>query len=200
MDVYLEAFLPLFVAINLPGILPLFIGMTQGLPEHTRRKLVLQALTTALVVALCILFTGQIIFTTLGITVNDLRIGGGLILLILSITDLLFGDLKRRAPGEEEEHHDTDIGIVPIGIPLVIGPAAITTIIVSQQEFGYPPAFVSMVVNFGLVLIAFFYGPALLNRFGDNLTKAVAKVASLFLAAISVAMIRTGIAGIVGAF
>lgn len=196
MDAFLEAFLPLFVAINLPGILPLFIGLTEGLTAGARRQLAAQAVTTAFAVAVLILFAGQFIFRTLGITVNDLRVGGGLILLILSITDLIFGDYKRRGP-DQEEGAEAGVGVVPLGIPLVIGPAAITTILVSQQGYGYLPTLVSLLVNLGLVLLAFFFGPALMQRLGANTSKAVAKVASLFLAAIAVAMIRAGVVGMI---
>lgn len=194
MNVFLEAFLPLAVAINLPGILPLFIGLTDGMAQAARRKLVVQALSTALVVAVLILFAGQVIFQVMGITLNDLRVGGGLVLLILSVTDLIFGDYKRRSPNGNEA---PDVGIVPLGVPLVIGPGAITTILVAQQSFGYVPTLVSLVVNLGLALLAFFYGPALLEKLGANTSKALAKVASLFLAAIAVAMIRAGIFGMV---
>lgn len=190
---YLESFLPLFVAINLPGVLPLFIGLTDGLSTAARQRLVIQALTTAIVVAILILFAGQVIFRIMGITVNDLRIGGGLILLVLSITDLIFGDFKRRAP---ENGGTSSIGIVPLGIPLIFGPAAITTVIVSQQSFGYVPTLVSLVANYSLVLVGLFYGPALLQKLGAGVAKAIAKVASLFLAAIAVAMIRAGVIGI----
>ncbi|MFW5973161.1 MAG: MarC family protein [Bacteroidota bacterium] len=192
MNAYLESFLPLFVAINLPGILPLFIGLTRGLTPVQRRKLVLQALSTAFAIAVLILFAGQFIFQTLGITLNDLRVGGGLILLILSINDLIFGDFKRRSPGEEGE---IDVAVVPLGIPLVMGPAAITTILVSQQGFGYLPTLTSLLINLSLVWVAFYFGPALMERLGAATSKAVAKVASLFLAAIAVAMIRAGIMG-----
>ena len=203
MNVYLEAFIPLFVAINVPGILPLYIGLTEGMPTGARRRLLAQALTTALAVALVILFAGQVIFRTLGITLNDLRVGGGLILLVLSITDLLFGDFKQRAPTadpDEDDHaHEvsTDMGIVPIGIPLIVGPAAITTILVNQQAYGYAPALAALLANFVIVFVVFFSGPALLEKLGANMTKAVAKVASLFLAAIAVAMIRVGIMGMI---
>lgn len=194
MNAYLESFLPLFVAVNLPGILPLFIGLTQDMTQAERRKLVLQSVTTAFAIAVLILFAGQFIFRTLGITLNDLRVGGGLILLILSITDLIFGDYRRRSPSD---NGPADVGIVPLGIPLVMGPAAITTILVSQQAYGYLPTLVSLVVNLGLVWLAFFFGPALMEKLGAATSKAVAKVASLFLAAIAVAMIRAGIMGMI---
>lgn len=199
VSVYLESFLPLFVAINVLGILPLFIGLTEGMADPARRRLVVQAATTAFVVSVLILFAGQFIFRTLGITLNDLRVGGGLILLILSIVDLVFSDYKRRVP-QEEQGQETGLGIVPLGIPLIVGPAAITTILVSQQSYGYVPTLVSLSINLALVVIVFFFGPSLLAKLGTSASKAVAKVASLFLAAIAVAMIRAGIMGMIAGY
>jgi multiple antibiotic resistance protein len=84
---------------------------------------------------------------------------------------------------------------VPLGIPLIIGPAAITTILVSQGEFGYLVTLTAVLVNMALVFMVFAVGPQLIERLGQSFSKALAKVASLFLAAIAVAMIRTGIVG-----
>ncbi len=198
MAVYLEAFLPLFVAINLPGVLPIFIGLTEGMGPERRRRLTLQALSVAGGLAVFVLLAGDLIFTTLGITLNDLRVGGGLILLVLSVTDLVFGDYRRRRPDVGEEDASA-VGIVPIGIPLIMGPAAITTILVSQQGFGYLPTVVSLALNLSLVLVGLLYGPRMLQFFGQGLSGALAKVASLFLAAIAVAMIRAGVMGMVAA-
>ena len=178
---------------NLPGVLPIFISMTEGMAASARRRLVIQAISTAFALSVVILFAGEFIFTMLGITLNDLRVGGGIILLVLSINDLLFGDFKRRDPGSGPG----TVGIVPIGIPLTIGPAAITSILVSQQGFGYVPTLVSLVANLVLVGIGFLVGPRILQRFGSAFAKAIAQVASLFLAAIAVAMIRAGIMGFI---
>jgi multiple antibiotic resistance protein len=196
VEPYLESFLPLFVAINAIGILPLFISLTEGMTPGARRELLIQAATTALVVAILILFAGQFIFQTLGITLNDLRVGGGLVLLILSIVDLVFADFRRRDP-QAQGDSGPDVGVVPLGIPLIIGPAAITTILIAQQSYGYLPTLVSLVANLALVVLAFSFGPALLVRLGPAATKAIAKVASLFLAAIAVAMIRAGVLGMI---
>ncbi len=195
---FVAAFLPLFVALNIPGVLPLYIGMTESMEAKARRALLLRAMTVAVVLALLMLFAGEIIFRTLGITVHDLRVGGGLILLVLSITDLVFGDMKKRRGGNGDTAHDVDadeLAVVPLGIPLIIGPAAITTILVTQGQFGLVLTLGSILVNMGLVYAAFAFGPRLLARFGAGFSKAVAKVASLFLAAIAVAMIRAGIVG-----
>ena len=198
MAAYVESFLPLFVAINLPGILPIFLGLTEGLTPGERRRLVVQALLTAAGVSLLILFAGQVIFRVMGITVNDLRVGGGLILLTLSIADLIFGDYRRRDPTEGIAE-TASVGVVPLGIPLIIGPAAITTILVSQQSHGYLPTFVSMAANLSLVFVGLAMGPWVTRLVGSAVARAVAKVASLFLAAIAVAMIRAGVMAFIDA-
>lgn len=194
LDVYIESFLPLFVAIDAVGILPLFISLTDGMSLAARRRLAVQASTTAFVVAILILFAGEFIFTGLGITLNDLRVGGGLILLVLSIVDLIFTDFRQRNP---EREAGSGLGVVPIGIPLIMGPAAITTILVTQQGYGYLPALASLLANLGIAAVVFYFGPMLMDRLGASAAKAIAKIASLFLAAIAVAMIRAGIFGMI---
>ena len=203
LDAFVAAFLPLFVAINIPGILPLYIGMTEALDRRTRQTLLVRALTAAFVLAVLMLFAGEVIFRTLGITVNDLRVGGGLILLAVAVTDLAFGEFKKRrteqngssAAGSPDGAPQPELSVVPLGIPLIIGPGAITTILVTEGAYGYPPTLVGIVANMLLVFVAFTFGPALLRVAGPSTSKAMAKVASLFLAAISVAMIRAGITG-----
>jgi multiple antibiotic resistance protein len=193
---YIASFLPLFVAINVPGILPMYLGITEVLSPPERRRLTLQAVITAMAVAVMILFAGQLIFALLGITVNDLRVGGGLILLVLSISNLIFGDYRRRDP---DAGADTGVGVVPLGIPLIMGPAAITSILVSREAYGYLPTLASLTLNMTLVFLIFTSGPLVARVIGPSINRAVAKVASLFLAAISVAMIRAGIVAMIRA-
>lgn len=192
METFLAIFLPLFVAIDPPGVLPMFIGLTEKLTDQARRRLTIQAVTTALVVGVVLLFTGQMLFRTLGITVNDLRVGGGLILLLLAVSDLLIGDDRDRKPVDP-----ASVGVVPIGIPLIMGPGAITTILVSQKAYGYPMTLLALAANLLLVFLAFYFGPTLMRLLGPNVAKAIGKVANLFLAAIAVAMIRVGILGMI---
>ena len=90
-----------------------------------------------------------------------------------------------------------DLPVVPLGIPLIIGPGAITTVLIASGQYGGPITAVSIVLNLSLVFVAFTFGPRLLKVFGPDVSKAVAKVASLFLAAIAVAMIKGGVIGMV---
>ena len=194
-NAFVAAFLPLFVAVNIPGILPLYIGMTETLAPRERQSLLVRALAAAFVLAVLMLFAGEVIFRTLGITVNDLRVGGGLILLVIAVTDLAFGEVKKRRTNQNGDPVPPELSVVPLGIPLVIGPGAITAILVLQGQFGYPATLAAIVVTLLLVFATFTLGPTLLRYGAPSLSKAMAKVASLFLAAIAVAMIRGGITG-----
>ena len=200
MNPYIESFLPLFVAINALGVIPIYLAVTENMTSSQRRRLTLQAVVTASLVAVLVLFAGQLVFSLLGITVNDLRVGGGLILLVLSISNLIFGDYRRRDPRQEgDDEEGASVGVVPLGIPLIIGPAAITSVLVSREAYGYLPTLTSLAVNMVIVFLVLAFSPFLGRILGTAVSRAVGKVSSLFLAAISVALIRAGIVGMIQA-
>ena len=182
-------FIPIFVAIDVLGILPIFIGMTRELDQTRKKKLIRDATFTAGALALIFTITGKFIFQFLGITENDFRIGGGIILLVLSITDLLFSSDTQRTPVKE-------LGIVPIGIPLIMGPAALTSVMIITDQFGYFLTILSLILNLVIVLIVLRNSDLLLKYLGNGGSRAVAKIASLLMTAIAVMMIRVGIMNI----
>ncbi len=188
MEAILLAFIPLFVAIDVFGVLPIFVGITEGLDGSQRKTLVVQATATAFSVSVVFLATGKLVFAFLGITENDFRVGGGIVLLVLAVYDLLFSHEVERAPG-------STLGVVPLGVPLIMGPAALTTIIYLVDTHGIPVALVSLLVNLLIVWQVFTRAEAIIRILGKAGSQAVAKVAALFLAAIAVRMIRSGIQG-----
>ncbi|HUX61351.1 MAG TPA: MarC family protein [Ignavibacteriaceae bacterium] len=190
LELFLLSFIPLFVAIDIIGTVPIFLGYTHGIEGKKIRKLVLEALLTAFIVAILFLISGNLILTFLGITIDDFRIAGGIILLILSITDILSSSESRRNP-------NTDIGIVPLGVPLIMGPAALTTIIILVNNYGFFATIVSMALNLIIVGIILFNARWLIKLIGDGGAKAYAKLSSLFLAAIAVMMIRVGVVHVI---
>ncbi len=185
MNLFLSAFIPLFVAIDIIALIPIFLGLTQGIDPEAKRKLITQAVITASAISLLFLISGDLLFGILGITAGDFKIGGGIILLILSIHDLLFSAEKRRASGA--------IGIVPIGTPLIMGPAGLTTILIINKAYGFGPTLLALLLNMGVVWLGFRFAPAIYRIMGEAGALAFAKVASLFLAGIAIMMIRVGI-------
>ena len=188
MTEFLLAFIPLFVAIDVFGVLPLFVTLTDGMESRKRRILTWEATVTAFVVSLLFLVAGKLVFSFLGITENDFRVGGGIVLLVLAVYDLLFS---------KERTHDTrdSAGVVPIGIPLIMGPAALTTIIILVDTYGYVWTIASLLANMIIVLVVFIWADTIVRAMGKAGSRAVAKVAALFLTGIAVMMIRSGIAG-----
>lgn len=193
LEIFLLSFIPLFVAIDIIGTVPIYLAFTNDLSQKEKRKLVVEAVFAAFIIGVVFLVGGKLILNFLGITIDDFRIAGGIILLILSINDILFSGEERRAPG-------TKIGIVPLGIPLIIGPAALTTIMILIDQYGFLATVVSMVLNFIIVWLVLYYSDFIIKIMGEGGTKAFAKIASLFLAAIAVMMVRVGISNAIKIF
>ncbi len=187
---FLLAFIPLFVAIDIIGTVPIFIGLTEDYSEKDKKSLISEAVLAAFIIAVIFLVGGKIILQFLGITIDDFRIAGGIILLILSINDILFSSDERKVGGNK-------IGIVPLGIPLIIGPAALTTILILVDQFGFYMTVYTMLLNFIIVWLVLFYSRYIIRVMGEGGTKAFAKIAALFLAAIAVMMIRVGIVNLI---
>ncbi len=186
IDVLLLAFIPLFVSMDIIGTAPIFMGYTHDVSSHQRKQLIIQAVLTAFIVAVVFLISGKAILRFLGITINDFRIAGGLVLLVLSVHDIISSSDTRRSPGEH-------IGIVPLGIPLIMGPAALTTILILADKFGYTITVTSLIINFLIVLLVLTNAKWITKVIGIGGSKAFAKIASLLLSAYAIMMIREGI-------
>ncbi len=185
----LMAIVPIFVSIDVLGSIPLFLGMTGQMETKPRRRLVTEATLTAGTVAMVFVISGKLIFSLLGITENDFRIGGGIVLVVMAVTELLFPDETRRDP-------EASVGIVPIGIPLIMGPAALTSIIIVTDTYGYLLSTLSLIVNLLFVWVVFRNAIYIHTIVGSAGLRALAKVAWLLLVAIAVMMIRVGIQNI----
>jgi multiple antibiotic resistance protein len=185
---FLQAFIPLFVAIDAFGVLPLYVGLIEGLDDAKTKRLPRDATLTAFCISLLFLIAGQLVFSFMGITESDFRVGGGVVLLVLSVHDLLFTEAQQRSP-------EPLLGVVPIGIPLIMGPAALTTIMLNVNSYGYAWTVVSLVANMALVFLVFSLARTITRKLGKAGMRAVAKVFSLFMAGIAIMMIRSGIEG-----
>ncbi|RPI05512.1 MAG: MarC family protein [Ignavibacteriae bacterium] len=190
--IFLLSFIPLFVAIDVLGVVPLFVSLTDGMMPKAKKTLITEATLAALGVSVVFLFGGRMIFNYLGITENDFRVGGGIVLLVLAVYDLLFASDSPRKP-------QTSIGVVPLGIPLIIGPAALTTLLIIVDTHGYIAAVVALFVNLLFVWLIFRYSSHVTKLMGEAGSKAFSKVAALFMAAIAIMMIRVGLTAMIAA-
>lgn len=184
---FLQAFIPLFVAIDPIGLAAIFLGLGQNIATERRQKIATQATWTGGLVALGFLILGQSVFKALGISVSDFQIAGGLILFILAAKDLV-------QSAAEPEKLPEDFGVVPLGMPLIAGPASITTLLVLAQNpaIGLVIILFALAANLVLVVLALHYSAWLGRKVSPTGLRAISKIISMLLAAIAVSMIRQG--------
>jgi multiple antibiotic resistance protein len=194
MNEFLLCFVPLFVAVDAIGVLPIFISLTEGLDEVKFRSVLIQSVITASSVAIIFLVFGPSLLLFLGITVSDFMISGGSLLFIISLSDLLTG---------EKRQHDVDsesLGAVPIGIPLITGPAVLTTCILLANTHGKMITTAATLLNIAIAGVIFLFATPITNLLGRTGTKTISKFASLLLAAIAIMLMRKGIFEAIASF
>lgn len=175
--------------------LPIFLTMTEGMELVPSRQLAHGAVVTAFAVAVAIVLLGQALFRFLGITLNDLQVAGGLILLLIAINDLIHSRESRKR--EDLGPDVTEAGVVPLGTPLIVGPATMTTCVVLADSHGRGLVLVALAANLILAGLLLHYANQLKRFVRPSISRAFGKVMSLFLGAIAVSMLRTGIVAFV---
>lgn len=190
------SFIPIFVALDALGTLPILVAITASMEARRRSRTVRLAMLTALGLGLGFLVLGKGVFLALGIKAADFLVAGGLILLILAARDLVTG--RFYGSGDETSPSDEDIGAVPIGTPLVVGPAVLTTLLVLLQQYNVFAVLLAFVANLALAWLGFAQANRIAGFLGRGGMRVASKIVSLFLAAIAVKMIRQGILGIIG--
>jgi multiple antibiotic resistance protein len=183
---FLQAFIPLFVAIDAVGLAAIYLGLGPAVPADRRERIARQAVWTGGMVALGFLLLGQWVFNALGISVGDFQIAGGLILFILAARDLVHSVA-------EPEKFPEDFGVVPLGMPLIAGPATIATLLLLVRSVGLAVTLVALAANLVVVALALHYSDWLGRKIGPTGLRAISKIISMLLAAIAVAMIRQGL-------
>ena len=181
-------FVPLFVAVDAIGTMPMFLSFTQGLEKQAVRRIIYQSIMTAMVVAVAFLALGQGVLGLLGITVADFMVAGGALLFVLSLHDMLTFE-KKELPVDPES-----LGAVPLAVPLIVGPAVLTTSILFVSQYGFVITAAAIVVNILIAGFVFYLSGSIDRVMGKSGAKIISKLASLILAAIAVMMIRRGLA------
>ena len=186
MEIFWHAFIPLCVAFDGPGLLPVFVNLTQRLTTRQRAQVVTEAVVTALAVAVGFLLVSRVILDLMGLALSDLMIAGGAILIVLSLRDLLVPEKPFKGAHESP-------GMVPLGVPLLAGPAVLTTVLLVKNQHGWRMTLVALVVNMVVVWILLRAAGWLMRHLGREGVQVISKIASLILTAFGVMLIRHGI-------
>jgi multiple antibiotic resistance protein len=192
LEPYILTFIPIFVAVDAIGNIPLFVGLVEGTTKKQRDKIIADSVTTATAVAILFMFIGKWVLRLIGITIADFQIAGGLLLFVISLRLLLPGATKTFLA----DSHDKDVGVFPLGTPLITGPAVLTTTLMMLDNFGLLPTFISLVINMLIVWLTLVKADAIMKIMGAGGTRAFSKIMYILLAAIGVMMVRKGILGV----
>jgi multiple antibiotic resistance protein len=182
---FVIAFIPIFVAIDAIGMVAIFIGLGANVDARRRQQEALLGIGTALAISVGFMFLGKLVFKALGITVADFQVAGGLILLVFAVRDLLDVGGGKRIVVES-------FGIVPLGMPLIAGPALLTALLVLTDSVGVTYTLLSLIVNLVIVAVVFCHADRLTRWIGKQGINGISKLVSLLLAAIAVSLIRRG--------
>jgi multiple antibiotic resistance protein len=187
MKLFLLCFVPLFVAVDALGVLPLYMGLTEGIARKRLDKIVLQSVITAMVTGILFIVAGQRALRLLGITVADFMIAGGALLFVFSVFDVISYERKHGQVDTES------LGAVPIGVPLIVGPAVLTTAVLLVDLRGLVMTGIALIVNIIIAGIILWFSSPIYKLLGKAGAKTISKLAGLLLAAIGVMMIRKGV-------
>jgi multiple antibiotic resistance protein len=194
-NTFVLTFVPLFIVIDAMGNLPIVMTLSEGMTDRERSRMVNVAMLTATGVGLVFLFFGQFILNVLNIPVGALTVAGGIILFTLSIRYVLSGRWVQYEGASKEEM----IAVVPIGTPLVVGPATITTLLLLVNSYHYDLwiVLVSLALNLLISYLVFLAGYRIIRFLGKGGLKAVSQIFNLLIAAIAVNMVIRGL-GLIG--
>jgi len=192
LEPYILTFIPIFVAVDAIGNIPLFLSLVEGTSKKQRHKVVIESVTTATIVAIAFMIVGKWVLRLIGITIPDFQVAGGALLFILAMRLLLPGGQKILITNG----HDKDVGVFPMGTPLITGPAVLTTTLMMLDSYGPLPTFVSLVVNMVIAWVTLVKADLIIKLMGSGGTRAFAKIMYILLAAIGVMMIRRGVIGV----
>lgn len=187
---FLEAAALLFALLDPIGTVPIFLAVTEDIPDQ-RRHIVKESVLIATVILFVFAAFGWLIFDILGITLNDFRIAGGIVLFLVA-----YEHLSGRETGSKKMNPD-EIAAFPLATPLLAGPGAISTVVILANP-PYGPLVTLLVIALnGLIAYAILAESAWVQRiFGPNGTSALTRITALLIAAIAVSFVREGIVNI----
>jgi multiple antibiotic resistance protein len=181
----LRATIALFVVIDPIGNIPFFMSLTDGMTKQQRRDVIRIASITGLALLITFALFGIQFLNFFNISLNSFRIAGGILLLLIALRILMEG-------GWRTQTHSGESGAVPLGFPLLVGPGAITTTIVSIQSSGFETTLMAILIVFAITIVCLLLSEGIYRLLGQMGSNVFARVMAIFIAAIAVEFIMQG--------
>lgn len=186
IEKFLFSFVPLFFAFDVFGILPFYIKLVHALCPERKKTLLRDSLFTSFLTTVLFATLGNRVMIYIGISLKDFLIAGGIVLFVIAIRDIVGGETR---PLAEEDM----LGVVPLGIPLLAGPAVLTTSMVVVNRYGLLYLLLSLLANLLICLCVMKFSEKIVKLLGKRVIEALSKIFSLIIAAVAIMFVRKGL-------
>ena len=201
-ELFISAFITLFVVIDPPGCAPIYAGLTKNATNAQARIMALRATGIAAVILLIFAFFGEDLLGALHIQLDSFRIAGGLMLFWIAFEMVFEKRTQRRAERAEKVTANPeieDVSVFPMAIPMLAGPGAIAAIMLLMNEADSPADTVNVFLALGCVLlitaIALMAAGPLIRLLGDKVEAAITRLLGVLLAALAAQYVIDGLRG-----
>ena len=195
-EIFIQTFFLYFIVIDPLGNTPLFLSITQNMDINKKIRIALSATIIASIILLFFALLGSSLLSYLNISYPAFTIGGGIILLIIAI-EMLF-DKRQQRKEEDIDFNSDNISVFPLATPIIAGPAAITSVIVSVSDIGtnftnQSAGMLSLVLVLFLTFIIFFIASKFSKIINKKIISVISRVVAIILVGLSVQYILDGI-------
>ena len=199
-EIYLQSFVLYFVVIDPFGTTPIFMSLTKNQNAKEKIKSALEGVLTATIILIFFSIVGNFLLSYLNISLGAFKIAGGIILFIISL-EMLF-DKRQERKEKDIENVSNNIAIFPLAIPLLSGPAAITSVIVIVSQFGDNLTYqlistISLLCVMILTFILFFIVSKSQQFINKKVINVFSRVIAIILAGLSVQYIIDGVISLI---
>lgn len=207
MNVFFNHFIlscaSLIAVLNPFGNVPLFVSLTEHMKADTRQKLFKLIVYTGFTIIVVFSLVGDLMMTYLfRIEMKEIRMAGGIILIIAAIKNLLFSSKKTKLKTQDDdqltEQEEIQQGIIPLAFPMMVGPGSMTTILITRRDFGPLYALMVALVVFFIIQTLFKYSSFIEKIFGKLVLYVLGKVMQIFIMAIGIRIFFIGLFEVLG--
>ena len=193
----------LIAVLNPFGNVPLFVSLTEHMKTDTRQKLFKLIVYTGFTIIVVFSLIGDLMMTYLfHIEMKEIRMAGGIILIIAAIKNLLFSSKKTKLKTQDDdqltEQEEIQQGIIPLAFPMMVGPGSMTTILITRRDFGPLYALLVAFIVFFIIHILFKYSSFIEKIFGKLVLYVLGKVMQIFIMAIGIRIFFMGLFEVLG--
>ena len=205
LELFLSAFITLFVVIDPPGCAPIYVGLTTGASETQRRAMAVRACLIAGTILLIFALFGEKLLAALHIELNAFRTAGGIMLFLIAL-DMVFEKRTERREARAEKVRETpeieDVSVFPMAMPMLAGPGAIASVmLLTSSADGLPQALVvlaALLAVMVLTLLALLAASPLMKLVGARVEAVITRLLGVLLAALAAQYVFDGIRGSFG--